>query len=300
MGAGGQTPQGTSLIDQNPVDHTTTVIVANPVAGAWTVSANPGQPPLTDVRLAQGLPPVTASTVTANVAPAHVLGRRTVRIGNRRFTLSRLAHGARSARLPIAAIPAPKFPIIEQSRLRGAIVHLSPAALRDGTVTLIDDGPNTTKILGTFNAAQAPRSGVPAVFVPSTDTSGKHQLVAFVTQPDGTPRASVVLSTFTPPGPVTPPRPRISYIALHRSTASLFVNTGRLSLRTPTAELLVKLIAHDGQVLDELVPTQDLHSIGHDRYRITIRGLDPHPGTVHATVSAIYQGLIGSPATRTG
>ena len=102
-GPGGRTvvtpPSGPGFATENEVvfryaaDSTTYVAVARPAAGRWTITANPGSPPLTETRQADGLPEPRVRARVRGRGSRRVLVFRAKRISGQRLRFAERGAG---------------------------------------------------------------------------------------------------------------------------------------------------------------------------------------------------------------
>jgi hypothetical protein len=257
----GTTKAATALIDQNPVDHVSTVLVANPAAGEWHVAPAAGSPAPVRVELAVGQH-VTAKELQAPVVAATVSGTA-VRIGKTTFRAG--AHAAASTIRPSVLTALKRVPPVERARTRGVVLDV-PKGL-SGTMTLIDGAPHGSTILRTFDVADL-HGRVPIAFVPS-DEPGPHELRAFLVNGDGLPRQQTVVDRFTAPAL---PKPSAPHLQLHRTAtgaAYVDVDPGSAGAISGTATSFdVVVVTSAGQRIERSIGRAP--SIGGGRFRVQL------------------------------
>lgn len=261
----GTTQAATALIDQDPVDHVSTVLVARPAAGQWHVTPADGSPAPVRVELAAGRH-IADATLKANVVPATV-GATTLKIGGKAFALTGAHASAATTIRPAVVAALRKVPVLERLRLRGTVIDV-PAGLT-GEMTIIDAAPHGSTIVRTFDVATT-HGRVPIAFDPSTEP-GQHELLAFLTHADGVPRQQTVVDRFTAPPLPTPSAPSL---ALHRSrngAAYVDVSPGTAgSLTGNGTSLELVIVTSAGQRIERIVDGRAAHSLGDGRFRVQL------------------------------
>jgi hypothetical protein len=280
----GTTKAATALIDQNVVDHVSTVLVANPAAGEWHVTPAAGSPAPARVELAVGQH-ITAKELQAPVVPAKVT-TAAVRIGKTTFRSG--AHAAATTIRPSVLAAIKRLPEIEQARTRGVVLDV-PKGLT-GTMTLIDQAPHGSTIVRTFDVSKL--SGkVPIAFVPSTEP-GQHLLQAFLANGDGIPRQQTVVDRFTAPALPAPSAPGLQ---LHRSRSGasyVDVDPGTAGAISGTATTFdVVVVTSAGQRVERSVDGRVAKSIGGGRFRVQLGRLGG--ATVKLSARMRYGSAIG-------
>jgi len=273
----GQTLMGTAIVDQDPIRKVTTVVVGKPKGGAWTIAPAPGAPGFTRVEIARGERPLARADFGAeSVKKAAVSGGK-ISLAGRTFAIA--------ARTRDAAVVPQNVPDVELPRLRSIVLH-PPRALA-GKVTLVDRSPEATNVIGSFDPKNASSKGVPVVFDPSTDVTGTHELVAFVTYDNGLPRAAVTLDTFAAPPVPTPPKPTLD-VSRTAVGYNVVIDPRGVPLGSRMAAPL-DLVATDGRGtrIERRVTRRDLKAIGDGRYLLKLKGLD-HQTRVRVFLNTIY------------
>jgi len=256
-----------ALVDQDPVDGVTSFLVVNPPAGDWRITPDPGQPPLRAVEMVTG-GGINTSGLRAPVRTA-TAGATALRIGTQRFTLS----GAKAAQKTAGRVAPARLralrtlPRIEQRRLRGTVLDV-PRGLR-GELTLLDVGPRSTQVIETIDLAK--RSGrVPVAFAPSDDP-GVHELRAFLTHGDGTPRETVVVDRYTAPRLPAPSPPQLD---VHRdSFGRTVVDVRPGTAGSPAGDAAsfdLVVASSSGKRIERVVEADDLRALGGGRFRVVL------------------------------
>ncbi|MCW2994357.1 MAG: hypothetical protein JWQ18_1852, partial [Conexibacter sp.] len=290
----GTTKAATALIDQDPVDHVSTVLVANPAAGAWHFTTAAGTPAPVRVEQAAG-EHVPDSALQADVAPTTVT-KSAVRIGKQSFKLTgaRKASAAATTIRPAVVTALRLVPRIEAARLRGVVIDV-PSGLT-GRMTIIDAAPHGSTVVRSFDVATT-HGKVPIAFDPSTEP-GQHELRAFLTHSDGVPRQETVVDRFTAPSLPTPSTPGLS---LHRSaggTAYVDVSPGTAgSIAGPGTSFELVVVTSAGQRIERIVDGRVAHAIGGGRFRVQLGTIGGR--TVKLSARMIYGAAIGRVGTDT-
>ena len=257
---------GTALIDQDTVDHVTSMLIARPAGGNYTIALEPGQPPLVATEMSTGreIPDATLQTAVA----AAQLQKNAVKIGNTRFQAAS-SGGARSAqnRITVQQFRALRaLPTIERKRLRGVVINV-PAGLT-GKMTLLDASPTSIAVVGELDLAKAGRQ--PFAFDPTMDP-GRHELRAFLTHTDGTPRDSIVIDSFEGPSVPSPSEPEID---LHRDGNGDIVvdvkpgTAGALKGRATTMELVAQTTS--GKRIERVIDSRDVTQLKGGEFRVNL------------------------------
>jgi hypothetical protein len=290
--AAGTTKAATALIDQDPVDHVSTVLVAHPAAGEWHFTTAAGTPAPVRVEQAAG-EHVPDSALKADVAPATVTTSK-VRIGKQAFQLVGKGKAAAAATTirPSVVSALRSVPRIETARLRGVVIDV-PSGLT-GKLTLIDAAPHGSTVLRTFDVATT-HGKVPIAFDPSTEP-GQHELRAFLTHADGVPRQETVVDRFTAP---SLPKPSAPGLALHRGAGGrAYVDVspgtaGALSGAGTSFELVI--VTSAGQRIERLVDGRIAKALGGGRFRVQLGAVAGK--TVKLSARMLYGAAIGRTAT---
>jgi hypothetical protein len=285
--AAGITQSATALIDQDPVDHISTVLVAKPAAGDWHVDLAPGQLPLAKVEQSVGRH-VPDKELQASVATATV-GSTKVTIGRSRFGVGG-AHAAATRRvLPATTVRAlRRLPQLERTRLRGVVLDV-PTGLT-GKLTLIDAGPHSSTVVRTIDMATT-NGKVPVAFDPGGEP-GPHELQAFMTHSDGVPRQSTVVDRFTAPPIPTPSAPKINVHRVGRRATVIDVDPGTAGSPTSAAASFdIVVVTSSGQRIERIVDGKDAVPLPGGRFRVTLGRLGG--ATVKVSARMRYGGTIG-------
>ncbi len=326
---GGQTFEGTALVDQNPVPTvdtntmssaycptssvsnastlppgcarvtTTTLFVADPGKGKWTLTVDAGSPPVVDVARALTQPPLNKKQLggTVHTATLQAAGPGfVVRVGAQKYSSSRLSDNhlllAPSVEIPpftrtaLVALRHPSaglldVPPIDQSRLRATLLKV-PADFQ-GTVAVIDHGPTVDQVLANgITSKSIPRGGLPIVFEPTPDFGGAHQIEAFLSNSAGMPVKTIMLSSFTSPPLRTPDAPRIVKIARIGTTVEVYFHPGNAPISNGIG---LALATAGGQQFEQTINGSDLHPVGPlegigaakqaSEYMVSIADVDP-------------------------
>ena len=194
--AGPAAKEGTMLVDENPLDGATSIIVAKPSPGPWTLHVAADSVPVVSVRTAKPIDPTSVSkkmvTIHKGVGPGG-----TMVVGSRFVTASKGAHAAKAH--PRALVPASALPKLERPRIRRLSYEIKTG---DGGVALVDEGPSGSIVLAR-GAAHGTRTGSVA-FDPAG--SGTHTIRAVTLDSNGLPISSKIVETYTAP-PLPKPSP---------------------------------------------------------------------------------------------
>ncbi|MDX6699775.1 MAG: hypothetical protein QOF26_1, partial [Baekduia sp.] len=262
----GTVKAATALIDQNPVDHVSTILVANPAAGEWHVTPADGSPAPARVELAVGHH-IADSTLKAPVVPAKLTSAG-VRIGKASFRAKSSAAGAAATSLRPSALRAlRRVAPLEVARLRGAVVDV-PKGLT-GKMIIIDASPHASTIVGSIDVATT-NGRVPIVFDPSTE-AGTHELRAFLTHADGVPRQQTVIDRFTSPALPKPSAPRLDLHRDRHDRAYVDVTPGTAGTITdPEASFELVLATSAGQRIERSIDGRLAEPLSDGRFRIQL------------------------------
>lgn len=199
FGAQAPVKGGTYLIDADPISGVTSVVVAKPTPGTWTVRVDQGA--ITGVQTARALPAIGTKDLSASVssggkgkASAAALASSAARTA----TTSAATKAGVLKKGVVVAAGATNLPAIEKKRLR--VVDYAVGAIGGGKVQLIVRSANGQgQLLGTVPSGQ--KGSI--VFDPP-QTAGKQEVVAMVLRPDGLPRLARPLDSFTAPPAAKP------------------------------------------------------------------------------------------------
>lgn len=353
----GQADEGSALVDQNPVPvydlvsgssaycaddtgtaasvpsscpkvTTTTLLIADPGTGAWTLSVEPGSAPVVDVAVAGSEPPVTPAefdgtvrrvNLSARATSAEVSADRVVDIPTKLHTLTTLLNRNQIVLAPSVEIApsTPKaisllahptgadldVPPIDEPLLRTVLLKI-PTGWQ-GTVAVIDHGPTTDQVIASgLKSSRIPAGGLPILFQPSADFATEHQIEAFLSNSDGLPSQAIVLSTYTAPALPTPTAPKLVKVVRRGSTVDVYFKPGNATL---TEGLSLTLSTGAGQQLDLTVPAGQLHAVGSLRgiaaarqareYMFTVPDVDPTE-SIDLTLQDANEGKLSGLARR--
>jgi len=343
---GGQTDEGTSLVAQDPVPTsdpnklssafcttpkrpiscqrvtTTTLFVADPGKGKWTLSVATNSPPVIDIAKAYSAPPAKPSSFNGAV---HVATLKTLSTGfeiktdGRTFPSSELNNPnifriAPSIELPDTSVkiftelkhPTSKdidVPPLDESRLRAVLLKV-PAGFQ-GTVSVIDHGPTVDQVLaGDISAKHIPKRGLPILFEPTPDFGHKHEIEAFLTNTDGTPGRVLVLSKFTSPKLATPDAPKVLKVVRKGANVEVFFNPENDPIANGVG---LSLATAGGQTFEDTFGAAALHAVGKlagiagarqaKEYMVTIHDVDPTED-INVGIDGINDGVLGRAATK--
>jgi len=337
-----QTDEGTAMVDENPVPiidqvpgspadcagvnasttfatlpsscakvTTTTIFVANPGTGSWTLSVPAGAPNVVDTTVATTDGPTTPGAFNGTVTKTTVkpAGDGFVAdIDHREYPSSMLNVPdkmmlAPSADVPVVASAArakhgkhkkhkkhkkpakPKpptidVPVIDQSRLRAILLKV-PAGFQ-GNATVIDTSSAGQQVLANhIDAAEIPKGGLPIVFEPDV-ASGPQQIQAFLSNEDDFPSGVITLSSFTPPAPPAPQAPKIVNVVRDGATLHIYFKPGNAPIANGVS---LTVSVGNGQQIDETFLPAQLKAIGKltgigaakqaAEYEATVMGVEP-------------------------
>jgi hypothetical protein len=328
-----QTDEGTAMVDENPVPvvdevpgsagdcpgvgasttfatlpsncpkvTTTTLFIADPGTGSWTLSVPAGAPNVVDTTVATTDGPTTPSAFDASVTKPNLKATGdgfVADIDHHEYPSSMLNAPyammlAPSADVPVASAsrtkrkkPKPKrkpptldVPVIDQSRLRAILLKV-PVGF-EGKATVIDTSSAGQQVLANnIDAAEIPKGGLPIVFEPDV-ASGRQQIQAFLSNADGFPSGVITLSSFTPPAPPVPQAPKIVKIVRKGATVHIYFKPGNAPIANGVS---LTLSVGDGQQLDETFAPAQLKPIGKEtgigaakqapEYEATVTGVEP-------------------------
>jgi hypothetical protein len=343
---GGQTDEGTSLVAQDPVPTsdpnklseafcktpkkpascprvtTTTLFVADPGKGKWTLSVAADSPPVVDIAKAYSAPPVKPSSFNGAVHIATLQTTSTgfeIKTDGLTFPSSKLNNPnifriAPSIELPdtsvkiFTALKHPSsedidVPPLDESRLRAVLLKV-PAGFA-GTVSVIDHGPTVDQVLaGDISAKHIPKHGLPILFEPTPDFGAKHEIEAFLTNTDGTPGRVLVLSRFGSPKLSKPDAPKILKVVRKGANVKVFFNP----MNDPIANGVgLSLATTGGQTFEDTFAASALHAVGKlsgiagarqaKEYVVTIHDVDPTED-INVEMDGINDGVLGGAASR--
>jgi hypothetical protein len=299
----------TSLPGTCPKVVTTTIFVADPGKGEWTLSVDQGSPPVVDVSVAQPEPPVSASEFNPTVRPVTLSTSFHGVLAHLSATTKRLELPATTNHLdtlighhhlllsPSVEIP-PKtpqirtqlehpsaadldVPSIDMGLLRA--VQLKVPGKWKGTVAIIDESPSGEQVLAShISTSMIPSGGLPVLFKPVTGFGATHTIKAFLSNEEGIPSQTLTLSTYAAPALPTPSPPTIDKIVRHGSTVDVFFNPHGAFVKEGIG---LALEAGNGMVIQGRVTFARLHAVGKRRglgaagqageYMLSITHVDP-------------------------
>jgi hypothetical protein len=173
----------------------------------------------------------------------------------------------------------------------------------DGSVSVIDRGPDSNQVLASgIHASDIPAGGLPIVFEPSADFAGPHKIVAFLSNSQGVPERTLVLSTFTSPPLPKPSKPKIVKIVRAGTSVQVYFQPGTAPVSNGFG---FALATGAGQTIEETVSPGELTPVGPmsgigaaaqaGEYMVTIPNVDPTQ-TINLGVDGINEGLLGDTA----
>jgi hypothetical protein len=257
---GGSTQLGTALVDANPLDHSTTYLIAKPRGGTWTLTVAQGSAEVIDVRVAGAAPPIDVKKLVVGVGKLDKQTRTS------------------AAKKLLARLPA-----IEESRVR-AVSYDLPKGTR---LTLLDVGAEGTTLLGTVGGTS--RKGSIA-FDPATD-GGKHTLRGVVLGTNGAPRKLITLDKYTAPGPAEPQPAQIARVTRSGRTVSVLLDGDFSGYGKSERILSLDAKGSDGTRTVITVPRSRLRKAG-SRWVLTLPGVSPH-ASLSLSIRNGFQGRVG-------
>jgi FG-GAP repeat len=299
----------TSLPGTCPKVVTTTMFIADPGKGEWTLSVDKGSPPVIDVSVAQPEPPVKASEFNPTVRPVTLSSSFHGLLAHLSATTQKLELPAATNNLdtliddhhlllsPSVEIP-PKtpqirtdlehpnagdldVPSIDMGLLRA--VQLKVPGKWKGTVAIIDQGPSGEQVLAShISTSMIPSGGLPVLFKPVTSFGATHTIKAFLSNEEGIPSQVLTLSTYKAPALPTPGAPTIDKVVRLGSTVDVYFNPHGAFVKEGVG---LALEAGNGMVIQGHVAFKRLHAIGRHRglgaagqageYMLSITHVDP-------------------------
>lgn len=296
---GGTAKQPGALVDQDPVSGVTTVIVVRPAAGAWSVTADPDQPPLVAIEVAKGkhLP---EDALEATVQPVRVQdGGDEVRIGKRTFAVAGSSAARAAQRKGRPVVPrqlAPRTPeAIDAPRQRGVVLDV-PAGVT-GKLTLLDVAADTSDVIGTIDLRTYAGKQVPIAFDPTLEP-GRHVLRAFLTKPDGEPRGVYDVDDFTGPTVKVPAPPDAELVRTGDDGVAVRISPDDLDARDADTRFGVVASASDGQRLERVIDGSELKRVRGGTLQLHVGTFTPG-ATVKVAVQSLYGERLGRLSTDT-
>ncbi len=235
-----------AFVEENPVNDTTTFIVADPNPGTWSFSLDQGSPAVIDTDLAETLPPIGK------------LGSQITRLSNTPKAV------IQTATLGQVASASHRLPAFEIPRIRELDLKI-PAG--SGDVTVVEEGKGDGALLGKFSGSSRRRTkGI--AFDPPPPGAGEQKVIAYYLGANDLPRASRVLMTFMPPRLPRIAPVKIIKVLRHRTEAVLLLSGGPLDNLPDAIDFRVATLAGDGINQTFLVTGRE------------VRYLDGHPAIV--------------------
>jgi hypothetical protein len=268
---GGSTPS--VYFDENPLNDTTTVVVADPNPGTWSFSLDQGSPAVIKTGVATALP-----------LPLHV--------ATQLLHDKSAAHGIIQTGGPLAeaASASPRLPAFELPRVRKLRVRVPAGA---GKMTIVEQGASGGATLLKLTGERARTTSV--TFDPPAPGAGRQRIIAYYLGANDLPRASRVLETFQPPALPRIPAARIVKVLRRGSTAVLELSHAPLDDASRVVAYRVGVIAGTGVNQAFLVLANQVKHIG-GHPAIIDRGLPVGVGA-RFVVWPEYDGTLG-PASR--
>lgn len=284
--AGPAAKEGTMLVDENPLDGATSIIVAKPSPGPWTLHVAADSVPVVSVRTAKPIDPTSVSkkmvTIHKGVGPGG-----TMVVGSRFVTASKGAHAAKAH--PRALVPASALPKLERPRIRRLSYEIKTG---DGGVALVDEGPSGSIVLAR-GAAHGTRTGSVA-FDPAG--SGTHTIRAVTLDSNGLPISSKIVETYTAPPLPKPSPPGIVKIVVSHAQSYIELDRGPADPDPNALAYYVRLRASGGIAQGFVVLGRDVrHRAGHPI--IVLHGVPPG-AKVNARVRASFGGQVSAASKR--
>jgi hypothetical protein len=237
-----------------PKVSTTTIFVADPGTGKWTLSVAPGSPPVVDVSIAAPEPPVSPGEfnagvrpVTLTAAPSSGAQASNVRPGSP-YSIPESADQLNTMLTQHTLVFAPSVEITPaNARERTALAHPTAADLDvpaidrpllraillkipsgwKGTVSVVDHGPTTDDVIDSdISTSMIPSGGLPILFEPSGDFGAEHQIEAFLTPGSGLPSQMLMVSSYAAPSLPTPVAPTIERIVRSGASVDVYFDPG--------------------------------------------------------------------------
>jgi hypothetical protein len=237
-----------------PKVSTTTIFVADPGTGKWTLSVAPGSPPVVDVSIAAPEPPVSPGEfnagvrpVTLTAAPSSGAQASNVRPGSP-YSIPESADQLNTMLTQHTLVFAPSVEITPaNARERTALAHPTAADLDvpaidrpllraillkipsgwKGTVSVVDHGPTTDDVIDSdISTSMIPSGGLPILFEPSGDFGAEHQIEAFLTPGNGLPSQMLMVSSYAAPSLPTPVAPTIERIVRSGASVDVYFDPG--------------------------------------------------------------------------
>jgi hypothetical protein len=331
LAANGQTDEGTSLVDQNPVPvddtvsdsqaycpagastklltlasscpkvTTTTLFVAAPGTGEWTLSVAGSSPPIVDSSVAAQEPPVKPQQFNSRVRKVALTSTAhgfNLRIAGHTLSSSLLDQPHRLLLAPSVEItpPTPKgfarlvshptvadldVPAIDTPRLR-AIMLKVPSSFQ-GSYAVLDQGSSASQIIAShITRSDIPNGGLPIVFQPMANAGSHQQIEVFLSNSAGMPSRMITASSFTPPPEPAPRPPKIIKVVRDGSGVDVYFDPGNAPIANGIG---LALTARNGQQLQDTFTAGQLHPAGRlvgigaakqaREYRVSIALVDP-------------------------
>ncbi len=253
---------GTALVDDNPLNATTTILLSKPTKGNWMLSVDPDSTQVTGIDLATQLPPIPKNAVDADVT-SKVSGKAKIAVASVATGLAR-------------NLAVSKVPSFERSRLRTLSFKLAKGVTK---VAFLDKGPKSSRLMG------QPTTSGEIAFDPAADP-GRHTIEAVFFHPNGLPRDTRTVATYVAPGPPKPQRPTVTKMVRSGSTLKITLDKPVVAPDVRSAGLRVVGTAAKGTRIDATYSPADAakHASG---YVVTVKGL-PKTGKVGLTLTGVY------------
>ena len=271
--------RGTILVDPNPLASTTTVMIARPGVGAWTITADEASAPIAKIETSRELPPVTKAAVKGSVSGK--VGKKSV---------AKVVASAKKQAAPTAKTVGglKSLPAFARKRAKAFKYDLGATG---GSVTFVARGPGGAKVLGTV-----PPEKAGSFYFDPPQGGGTHEVVAFIRRPDGMPRVLRTVATYKPPADAKPGKPNVKALSRLGSRLAVLVDHGPAQASKKNALAFVAMVTGaDGSRRTELVRTKDLKKAkGGWRFLVN----DAPRSKVKVAVRGVWRGRSSTPGSR--
>lgn len=299
-------PAAGGLVEQNPIDASTTFLIDRPGGGTWTIQPA-GPPQVVCVQIAHGLAPVPTSGWRLAVSNPHLATRGVGALLTRKAGAPLLLAGGGRARRGAPMLSNPLGHPVghfsgEESRARVLAVTVPPGVA--GHVLVIDQGPGGPRAVATVSAGAIPphvatvarrrgsrrrrahraRPTRARVLVDPVPDGARHQVEAIVMGTNGLPRARIVLGSYADPPAPRVPRPHIARVQRRGSTMTVTLRDRPVQGRGMPALHVVASGA--GVRVDTLLQPRQVHRRGRG-WAFVLRGV-PARASVRVSVVALY------------